>query len=76
MTEIAVTKLSGSGLDRELLAEAQRHLGGASEVAAMNAALLQYVEGWRARRRSALERLQQMSDEGLFDFSALDEIDK
>ncbi|MET7418374.1 DUF2191 domain-containing protein [Dactylosporangium sp. NPDC005555] len=76
MTEIAVTKISGSGLDGELLAEAQRHLGGASEVEAMNAALLQYVESWRARRRHALERLQQMSDEGAFDYSALDEIDK
>ncbi|MGI5182077.1 hypothetical protein ACQEVZ_37875 [Dactylosporangium sp. CA-152071] len=76
MTEIAVNKLSDPGIDQDLLAEAQRHLGGASEVDAMNAALLQYVEGWRERRRSALKRLQQMSDEGLFDYSALDEIDK
>ncbi len=76
MTEMATTKDSAAGVDEELLAEAQRHLGGASETEAINAALREYVESWRARRRHALERLQQMSDEGLFDFSALDELDK
>ena len=76
MTEIAVTKLSGSGLDEELLAEAQRHLGGASEIEAMNAALLQFVEQWRARRLRGLEKLQQMADEGAFDFDALEAADQ
>jgi hypothetical protein len=38
--------------------------------------LQQYVEAKRARRRQALENLQHMADEGVFDFSRLDELDR
>ncbi|WP_432975662.1 type II toxin-antitoxin system VapB family antitoxin [Dactylosporangium sp. CA-233914] len=76
MTEIAVRKGSGSGVDEELLAEAQRHLGGASETEAINAALLEYVDQWRVRRLRGLERLQQMAEEGAFNFDALEAADQ
>jgi len=76
MTEVVVRKGSEPGIDEELLAEAQRHLGGASEVEAINAALLEYVEQWRARRLQGLERLQQMADEGAFNFDAVEAADR
>jgi hypothetical protein len=76
MPENAVDGDSIAGLDRELLAEAQRHLNGASEVEALNAALEQFVEQWRARRLRGLENLQRMAEEGGFDFSAIDEADR
>lgn len=67
---------AGSGIDEELLAEAQYHLGGASEVEAMNAALHLFVEYWRDRRGRAFDRLQAMADEGGFDFAAVEGADR
>lgn len=65
-----------SGVDEALLAEVQRHLGGASEVEAMNVALQEFVDQQRARRRQALQDLRRLSDEGAFNYEALDEVDK
>jgi len=76
MTEIVTKQDSEASVDEELLAEAQRHLGGASEVEAINAALDLFVEHWRERRRQAFDRLQAMAEEGGFDFAAIDEADR
>ncbi|MEV4508696.1 DUF2191 domain-containing protein [Dactylosporangium sp. NPDC049525] len=76
MAENAVDGGSLAGLDRGLLAEAQRHLEGASEVETLNAALEQFVEEWRERRGRAFDRLQALADEGGFDFAAIDEADR
>lgn len=63
-------------IDEELLEEAQRHLGASSRNEAINAALREYVDQQRARRRRALENLQRMADEGVFDDSRLSEVDE
>ena len=63
-------------IDEELLEEAQRHLGTSSRNEAINAALREFVDQQRARRRRALENLQRMADEGVFDDSRLGEVDK
>lgn len=76
MTETVVGNDAEPAIDEELLAEAQRHLGGQSRNAAVNAALRMFVEHWRTRRGSALDRLQAMADEGLVDFGAIDEVDR
>ena len=62
-------------IDRELLAEARRHLNDAHPNEAINVALRDFVEAWRERRREALENLRRMSREGAFDYSVLDEDD-
>jgi Arc/MetJ family transcription regulator len=76
MTETVIRTDAEPEIDEELLAEAQRQLGLTSRNEALNAGLRRVVEQERARRRAALERMQQMSDEGLFDYSALDEVDE
>jgi Arc/MetJ family transcription regulator len=63
-------------IDEEPLDEAQRHLGTTSRNEAINAALRDFVDQQRARRRAALEDLQRMSDEGVFNYDALDEVDR
>jgi len=59
-------------IDEELLEEAQRHLGTSSRNEAINAALREFVDQQRARRRAALQDLRRMSDEGAFKYDALD----
>ena len=76
MTETVVQTDAEPEIDGELLAEAQRHLDGSSRNAAINAALEMYVEARRARRRAARERLQDIIDEGAFNWDAIDEVDK
>lgn len=66
----------GAKLDSELLEEAQRHLSLPSRNAALNEALRGLVEEERGKRRAALEELQQMHDEGRFDYSQLDAADE
>jgi Arc/MetJ family transcription regulator len=63
-------------IDEELLAEAMRGVGTRWRNRAINAALAEYVLAKRARRRQALENLRKMSDEGVFDYDALDEVDQ
>jgi Arc/MetJ family transcription regulator len=63
-------------IDEELLEEAQRHLGTTSRNEAINAALRDFVDQQRARRRRALENLQRMADEGVFDGSRPGEVDE
>lgn len=63
-------------LDEELLAEAQRGLGTPSRNATLNAALHEYVERKRAERRALLQDLRKMSDDGLFNYEALDEAER
>jgi Arc/MetJ family transcription regulator len=75
MTDV-ITKPDSEEIDEELLIEAQRQLEVSSPNAAINEALRRVVEEERARRRRALERTQQMADEGLLDFSKLDDIDR
>lgn len=72
----APKKHSEPEIDEELLIEAQRQLGLVSRNEAINAGLRRVVEQERARRRRALEELQRMSDEGVFDYAALDELDR
>jgi Arc/MetJ family transcription regulator len=76
MTETSIRTNAEPDIDAELLAEAQRQLGLPSVNETINAVLRRVVEEERGRRRRSLERLQQMSDEGLFDFDALDEADR
>ena len=70
MTE-TVIKSDTDEIDEELLSEAQRQIS-ASPNAAINEALRRLVMEERAKRRAALERSQQMVDEGLLDFSQLE----
>ncbi len=76
MTETVIKKETEPEIDEDLLAEVQRHLGVADPADAINLALRELVQDRRARRRRGLERLQQMSDEGLFNYAALDEADR
>lgn len=72
MTEIVIETGADQEIDEDLLVEAQRQIGAASPNSAINEALRRLVEQERAKRRQALERAQQMADEGLLDFSALE----
>ena len=76
MTETTMERRIEAEIDEELLAEAQRGLGTSSRNETINALLRQYVEEKRERRREALAELRRMSDEGLFDYDALDEVDR
>jgi Arc/MetJ family transcription regulator len=75
MTDV-ITRPDSEEIDEELLIEAQRQLEVSSPNAAINEALRRVVEAERARRRQALERTQQMADDGLLDFSKLDDLDR
>jgi Arc/MetJ family transcription regulator len=70
MTDV-VTKPDSEKIDEGLLVEAQRQIAVASPNVAINEALRRLVEEERAKRRAARERLQQMDDERLFDYSQL-----
>ena len=72
MTDLATSPVTETEIDSELLAEAQRQISAPSLNAAINEALRRMVEEERGKRRAALERLQRMHDEGLFDYSRLD----
>ena len=63
-------------IDGALLAEAQRQISAPSLNAAINEALRRLVEQERAKRRAALAKLQEMYDEGVFDFSQFDADEK
>jgi hypothetical protein len=76
VTDLATNPITIADIDEELLFEAQRQLNGASRSEALNEGLRLLVEQRRARRLRALERTQQMADEGLLDFSKLDELDR
>ena len=76
MTETLTERRIEPEIDEELLAEAQRGLGTSSRNETINALLEQYVEEKRERRREGLAELRKMSDEGLFDYDALDEVDR
>ncbi|HTJ34000.1 MAG TPA: hypothetical protein VL738_12285 [Dactylosporangium sp.] len=58
-------------IDQELLDEAQRQLNGVTPNEAINAALELLCQTKRAQRRQAMEELQRMSAEGMFDYSKL-----
>jgi Arc/MetJ family transcription regulator len=76
MTDTVVQQQTEPEIDDELLEEAQRQLGDVSRNAAINEGLKVLVEQRRARRRRALERLQRMSAEGVFDYSRLEDNDE
>jgi Arc/MetJ family transcription regulator len=72
LTDLATSPITEEEIDAELLAEAQRQISAPSLNAAINEALRRLVEEERGKRRAAMERLQRMHDEGLFDYSHLD----
>ena len=63
-------------LDEDLVAEAARTLGTSTKRDTLVASLWRTVEEGRERRGRALAELQQMADEGAFDFDRLAELDK
>jgi Arc/MetJ family transcription regulator len=63
-------------VDEELLAEAMRQLGLSSRNETLNAGLRRVIEQERTRRRRARENLRRMSEEGVFDYDALAEVDR
>jgi Arc/MetJ family transcription regulator len=63
-------------VDEDLLAEATTALGTATKKDTINEALRKVVGESRARRAQALRNLQQIADEGGFNFDLLDELDK
>ncbi|MEU8236577.1 type II toxin-antitoxin system VapB family antitoxin [Actinoplanes sp. NPDC048967] len=72
LTDLATSPITEEEIDAELLAEAQRQISAPSLNAAINEALRRLVLEERGKRRAAMERLQRMHDEGLFDYSQLD----
>lgn len=63
-------------IDEDLLTEAQRQLAAPSRNAAINQCLRRVVEIERQKRHDALDELQRMHDEGLFDCGRLDAADE
>jgi Arc/MetJ family transcription regulator len=63
-------------VDDELLEEATTALGTVTKKDTINEALRKVVDESRARRAQALENLQQIADEGGFNFELLDELDR
>ncbi|MER7007735.1 type II toxin-antitoxin system VapB family antitoxin [Dactylosporangium sp. NPDC000555] len=76
MTETAVRSAAEPQIDRDLLREAQRHLGVAAPNEAINSALNVLVQHKRFERREALKELRKMSADGAFDYAAYDEGDE
>ena len=76
MTDTTLKADAEPEIDEELLAEAMRGTGTTSRNETLNIALREYVMAKRAIRRQALENVRRMSDEGAFDWDALDEADK
>jgi Arc/MetJ family transcription regulator len=62
-------------LDDDLLAEASRTLGTATKKDTVSKALQEVVDLGRARRREAHERIQQLADEGAFNWDLLPTLD-
>ena len=62
-------------IDEDLLAEASVALGASTEQDTVTHALRVVVEEARQRRRQALARLRQVTDEGVFDFDRLASMD-
>lgn len=69
------TAVEEQSIDEELLEEAMRGTG-VPRNETINILVRAYVMEKRKLRREALEELRRMSDEGLFDYSRLDEIDR
>ncbi|SCL33466.1 antitoxin of type II TA system, VapB [Micromonospora nigra] len=63
-------------LDEDLLAEATAALGTATKKETVMEALRQAVESSRERRQRALADLQEVADEGGFQFDQLDDLDR
>ena len=63
-------------IDEELLAEATTALGTSTKKDTVNSALRFAVDESRARRERALAVLQEIADDGGFDFARLDELDQ
>jgi Arc/MetJ family transcription regulator len=63
-------------IDEDLLAEATIALGTSTKKDTVTESLRRTVEESRTRRRRALESLQRMADEGVFDFDRLAELDE
>ena len=76
MTDIKIKTDSEPEIDRELLKEAQRHLGDLWPNQVINEALLELVEDRRARRRRALENLHRIAGEGGLNWDAIEEADR
>jgi predicted nucleic acid-binding protein len=76
MTDIRIKTDSEPEIDRQLVEEAQRHLGDLWPNQVINIALLELVEERRARRRRALGNLHRIADEGGLNWDAIEEADR
>ena len=76
MTDLATDPTTDPALDADLLAEARRQIQATSANEAINEGLRLLVERERAKRRAARARLEQMHDDGVFDYSQLDAADE
>jgi Arc/MetJ-type ribon-helix-helix transcriptional regulator len=76
MTDLATDPIIEPAVDADLLAEARRQIQATSANEAINEGLRLLVERERAKRRAARARLEQMHDEGVFDYSQLDAADE
>ena len=63
-------------IDEDLLAEARIAFGTTTKKDTVAEALRRGVEESRARRRRALAELRQMTEDGVFDFDRLAELDE
>jgi len=63
-------------VDEDLLAEASSALGTSTKKDTVNSALRLAVTESRARRERALATLQEIADQGGFDFDQVDELDR
>jgi Arc/MetJ family transcription regulator len=63
-------------IDEELLAEASIALGTSTKKDTVTESLRRTVEQTRESRRQALAELRQMTEEGVFDFDRLAELDE
>jgi Arc/MetJ family transcription regulator len=63
-------------IDDDQLAEAARLFGTNTKKDTVAHALRHAIDEGRAKRAAALRQLQEMADEGAFDFDKLDELDK
>ncbi len=63
-------------VDQDLLREAEAALAESGPSAVVNAALRHAVKAARERRGESLERLQRLFDDGAFDLTMLDDLDR
>lgn len=76
MTDTAIKSDSEPEIDKDLLVEAQRHIGASSPNATINEALRDLVEHEREKRRHARQQIRKMVEDGELDFRPLESVDE